>query len=471
MGLFDFISKQRDIGILKKEIRDLKKNNKKKIQALIEGNHSNTDILSTGATGTTSISSEASQKKSMYKTYQAITQMIHDMFNAKKDFGGEFIKSILRTRVAFIAGGGITVISKNGKTSKWITDFFEHNKMKEGSNLFKNVLRTEMDGKVLLVIKPDKKKEMIDIRSFSHIKSPYIVTMEEKDNQIIKEVTYKSENTDLVGEQVAKTERLVYIMTGGDPDDINEPVPTIGNCLTDIENASRIKYDLRYNNHLFGRLTPSFQTNDMVEAKALNNLLIATNWKIGRTYVGTALLNLVGPPSEAAEALIKELIMACRILSINTGIPIHWLSYPELMSNRSTSENMMEVINSATIMEREVWEEGLTELVKKAMNYAVELGFSGAKEAIKGIDDFEIRLPLISEAKIKEIQETWIPLADGGYITQDSVRNKIPGINPLFEKNMLEQEKKDNMKKINDRFNKVTEEHEDEEEEDVNQEE
>ena len=443
MGLLDIF--RPDVSLLKREIKKLKK----QVQASVaEGTH--TDILNTNITG--SVSTESTQKENSYRTYANIINTIYYMYNAEKSYGGEFIKSVIRTRVSFICGGGCTVIAKNQNTAKWITDFLQYNKMEEGSNLFRYVTTSEMEGKCLLVIKPSKDKTKVDVRIFPYLNNPYTVTVDPKDNQLIQKVEYKSEKTNRM-EEIAKINRLVYIRTGGSPDRINATTPVVGNCLTDIENASRIKYDLRFNNHLFGRLTPAFKVNDMTEAKALNNLLQATDWKIGRTYVGTGELTLVGPPEGATKALTDELKTTCRIISLNTGIPVHWLSWPDLMSNRATADNLMEVVNAATIMEREIWEEGLTELIQKSMTMAFELKMPGATEAIRGIDDFEIRLPLISEAKMKEIQEVWIPLAEGDYITKDSVRNKIPGINPLLEKQMLEAEQEEKLAMIKNRFN------------------
>jgi hypothetical protein len=91
------------------------------------------------------------------------------------------------------------------------------------------------------------------------------------------------------------------------------------------------------------------------------------------------------------------------------------------------------------------------------MVLAYELGMPGA---VNDPDGFEIKLPLISEAKIKEIQNTWIPLADGGYITKDSVRNKIPGINPNFEKRMIDKETNERIENIKNKFGNNFESHE-----------
>lgn len=429
----------------------------KKIQATSEG--AREDLLSTSITGASV--TDATLKKNTYKTYSSTVQAIYDMYNNTKDYGGEFLKSIIRTRVSFIGGGGITVIAKKEKVAKAINEFLKDNKLSEGSKLFENVGIGELEGKNLMVLKPDNKTEKILVRNFYCVSNPYVVKMDEKDNQIIKEVVYKSEDKKK-GQAIAPIKNLVYVRLGGTPDKINNTMPVVGNCLTDVENASRIKYDLRYNNHLHGRLTPWFKTKDKPEASALNKLLIATNWAMGKAYAGTAEFSLVGPPPGATEALTTELIMACRIISINTGIPIHWLAWPELMSNRATAENMLEVINAATIQEREIWEEAFTELVLKAGRIAFLKGFVSFPFNIDK-EEFEIRLPLISLAALKQLQETWIPLAEMGYISKDSVRNKVPGINPLLEKQLIEQEKQEAIDRIANKFGNEFDEHNHEE--------
>jgi hypothetical protein len=253
------------------------------------------------------------------------------------------------------------------------------------------------------------------------------------------------------------------VRLGGTPDKVNDTMPVVGNCLSDVENASRIKWDLRYNNHLYGKLTPSFKTENKQDAAALNNLLETAKWEIGRAYCGTAELKIVGPPLGALESLKGELIIACRIISINTGIPIHWLSWPELMSNRSTADSLLEVINSATAEEREIWTESFTELIIKAGRLGFKMGFSNWPYNIDK-EKFEIRLPLISLAMLKQIQETWIPLSEMGYISKDSVRNRVPGINPLLEKKMIEKEKKESITNITNKFGNDFDEHNHEEE-------
>ena len=438
----------------------------KKIQATEEGHRE--DILNTSVTGTSV--TDATLKNNSYKTYKSTVQAIYDMYNNTKDYGGEFLRSVIRTRVSFIAGGGITVIAEKNKVADAINNFFKDNKLLEGSKLFANVETGELEGKDLMILKPDRNKINAQVRNFYCVSNPYYVEMDEKDNQIIKDVKYKSEDKNK-DQSIASIKNLVYVKLGGTIDKVNDTMPVIGNCLTDIENASRIKYDLRFNNHLYGRITPFFKATTSSEASALNKLLLATNWVIGKAYAGTADFKLVAPPAGAIESLKEELIIACRIISINTGIPIHWLAWPELMSNRATAETLIEVINAATIQEREIWEEALTELVLKAGKIGILNGYRDWKDVNIEKEEFEIRLPLISIAALKQLQETWIPLSEMGYIAKDSVRNKVPGINPLLEKQLIEREKKINIDRIANKFGNELDEHNEETKESGNKEE
>ena len=440
---------------------------KKKLKAtLSEGTHE--DILTAGITGTDATSSDL--KRNTYKTYIKTVRTIYDMYNNCKDYGGEFLRSIIKTRIAFIAGGGITVIAEKDKVANSISEFLKTNKLLEGSKLFENIRIGELEGKNLMVLKPDKKQEQVLVRNFYCVPDPYNVEMDENDNQVIKQITYNSED-EKKGQKIADPKNLVFIKLGGTSDKVNETTPAIGNCLTDIENASRIKYDLRFNNHLYGRLTPAFKTQTIQEASGLNKLLLAEKWKIGKAYCGTAELKIIGPPEGASETLKTELIIACRIISINTGIPIHWLAWPELLSNRASAENMSEAIYAATAEEREIWKESLTELVIKAGRIAFKLGYKDNWPFNIDKEKFEIRLPLISLAALKQIQETWIPLAEMSYISKDSVRNKVPGINPLLEKKLIELENKQAVDNITNKFkNDFEHNHEMEETEEIKEE-
>lgn len=391
------------------------------------------DVLTGPDLSSASTNTSTSIDKNNYKTYDKQVSEAYDMYNAETDYGSEMLGSIIATRISFILGSGISVIGKSS-TEKWINEFLEYNKL-HGIELFDNGTTGELEGKNLLLLTPNTKDETIRVRSLAYNNQKYIIEADNNDLQKITAAKF-AETKQEIGH---KPDKFVYVKLGGSPDRINNTPSKIHRIITDIENFSRIKYDLRKNNHLFAKAMAYFKTDNPAAAKSINNDLATAQFTIGKSYAGNADFSIVEPSGRAADALIKEMITSARIISMNTGIPVHWLAYPDLMSNRATAENMLEAVNAATIQERTIWEDAYKELIIKAMVIAKDKGFQGAI-----LDtDFEIKIPLISLAHLKQIQETWIPLAEAGYISQKTVRNRLPGINPSNEERLLKKEKED----------------------------
>ena len=135
--------------------------------------------------------------------------------------------------------------------------------------------------------------------------------------------------------------------------------------------------------------------------------------------------------------LLKDMLASLKAIATTTGVPIHWLSWPELMSNRATAENLLEVVNIATKSSRLIWEESLEDLIWKAMRHSVDAGIESAN--IMG--DFQIKLPLVSLNNLKAIMDVWLPLV-GDVISMATFRNMLPGIDPETEQKLIEAERK-----------------------------
>lgn len=425
----------------RKKIKTLKK----VIQALEEGLRK--DVLTPSVTGLDE--SQGAVDKNNYPTYAGQIKAINEMYNNRTDYAGEFLRSVIDTRTAFIIGEGITIKCNNKATVKWINDFLNVNKLR-GSKIIDHVTITEMEGKIPLILFPEKssnpdKKGDIKVRSYSYYRAPYEVFTKENNDEEYEKITFQKNQQEAKIDDV-KSDRFVYIKTGGSPDRLNNTPPRIANILTDIENASRCKYDMRKNNHLFGRVTPYFETETASEAKSLFEKIQAVMWKVGKAFAGTAKFSLVEPSGNAINALKEELIIYMKHISLNTGIPLQWLAYPELLSNRATAENMAETINFATIKERTLWEEGLKELIQKAMIIAFEKGWISS--AAYKPNDFEIEIPQVSIALLERLMNIWVPLAESGYISKITTMGMIPGIDPTKEKEFIETEKNENMERM-----------------------
>ena len=406
---------------------------KKEIQALEEGQR---DILNTSITQSQAVTSVVD--KNNYKTYSSQVNQSYEMFNSRVDYGGEIHKGLVETRIAFIGGEGLSVIAKDGpesETQKYIDKFLKDNKL-NGSRLIRMLEMGELEGKNLLFLKPDNKNNRIKTHSISWWLKSYNIFTEPDDHETIKKVTWIPEKGGQAELIPIPLERMVYVRIGGSADRINETTNRIHCVLTQCENYSRAAFDLRKNSHLFGKIMPNWKTQDIQEASAINNAVNSGDWTIGKGYAGMADFKFVSPPANGVQVNIQDMLTSLKTISTMTGIPIHWLAWPELMSNRATADNLIEVISAATRKDRLIWEEAFTELIEKAMNLAIEKNF----ESPSILGEFEVKLPLVSIALLKQVAEIWIPLMDSKIISMATVRNMLPGINPAREERFIQEQ-------------------------------
>ena len=76
---------------------------------------------------------------------------------------------------------------------------------------------------------------------------------------------------------------------------------------------------------------------------------------------------LVGWTGDGYTTLKEETQALAKTVSGTTGIPVHFLGYPELLSNRDTAENLVALIVLSTNKERHTWTGAYDELCHKAM--------------------------------------------------------------------------------------------------------
>lgn len=446
-----FLTKKRHENRVKNEVqKTIQAMSPKQIQAINEGER--LDVLTSGVTGISYNSTgDAFVDKNNYTTYSKQIQTINRMYNSETDYGAEMLSSVIDTRVSFIAGGGVSVTGKKQKTIDFVVDFLGKNNLLKGTGLLDLVKIGEMEGKCLAKLKRGNLngEDYIKAVAIDWYNNPYDIEMRDKEVTKITLSTggerdiAKAEN---MGAKIVDINKAQYFKLGGSPDRVNETPPKIAKILTDIVNLSRAKYDMRGNNHLYGKPQWTALTETDVEARSLNAQIDGRDMSRSTSFAGTAKnVFYLEPSGKAQEVLDREILLLARFVSINTGIPVHWLAWPDLMSNRATAETMLETINSATIQDRMIYEEGLTQLVRKAMKMSVNIGIEGAVYDPYG---FELKLDLISYAMLKQISETWIPLAEGGYISHQTAMSQIPGVDPAKEKKLIDKENKEDVPSI-----------------------
>lgn len=416
------------------------KSTKLKIQATIEGSNAVTNTYITQQ-----VTTEKKIDKNNYKNYPIQLKAIYDMYKGEADYGSELVQAIIYTIAVFIAGEGVSAFSKNPKTQEYLDKFIKNNKL-ESYGILGKVETGLLEGKNLLTLTPVKKEKegesFIKLNSFSYYEYKYALTFDEISGEF-ENAKYKIKDKD---KEIISKQAVFVKLAGTECDNVNT-TNRLHCCLTQIENFSRAAFDLRNNSHLFGKLFPYFKfdyqdPDSDIQIQSLKKDLNAGNFKPGTSYVGKADFDLKTPGTGAQEVVEKDMLTSLKIISINTGIPIFLLAWPELMSNRAVSETMLEQINSSTKKERAIWEDAIKEAIKKSMVMAIDAGFE--RESI--IDEFYVKIPLVTLFMLEMITKVWQPLMDAKVISMDTLRNQIPGINPADEKKLLNEENEERKK-------------------------
>lgn len=376
-----------------------------------------------------------------YTSYDAQVNETYRKYNAFAQYGCQQLRAIVDLRTAFIGGEGISVSCEDETTSNWIEKFIDRNKM-NGANFINAVKGSELAGQSLIFIKI---AAWLDGNMYvKMMRIPYDTNQPYK--PVYKDKLTRDEVIDIlikndIGMWIsAGLTNYEYIRTGGDDVNSYGPVTKVGTVLTDLENYDRALKDIRRINHVLARITPRFKTTSDTETTTLKKQLTDMQWKIGQAYIGSADFSYATPDAGAHNNLVIELTTTIKTISSVTGIPIHWLGFVDLMSNRSTAESLYELIKNSTANERAEWEIALYDLIIKAQILYID---SGGDELNKVNYDFEVKLPLIDFGDfINRVRGLSQAYADEA-ISIDDYRNALPGINPIKTKRAIEKERKE----------------------------
>lgn len=413
-----------------------------KIQASSPEASANSVIIESMLTGRT-VNISIPGTTNAFTNYESQVSETYRKYNSQADFGCQQTRAIIDLRTAFIGGEGVSVSCSNEQTAKWIEEFITINEL-DSDNFINAVKGSEMAGQSLFVFK----KQFFDKIQKEHIKVsriPYTIGKHYKpvyQDQLLKEKVIDMVHKSEFGWQSFGFKDFIYTRIGGDDANNYGPVTKTGTVLTDLENYDRALKDMRRTNHIFARITPVFETETDSETSTLKTWLTSVKWTIGKAFIGKAKFRYETPKTSTHENLISEMTSTIKTISSTTGVPVHWLGYVDLMSNRATADSLYEFIKNATVIERTTWSGSLYKLILKAQELYIDNGFKG----LTFNPDFQVRLPLISfENFLDKVRALNIALADEG-ISIDDYRNAIPGIDPLKTAKAIEEKKKEDEK-------------------------
>jgi len=373
----------------------------------------------------------------VYKTYSKIISAISKKYQAKDDWGCQQVGNIVDVRSAFIVGEGLDVSlvkpeEKSSPEMDFIHAFLAFNSLdKEAPQEFAK--EAEIEGCFLGALQWDEKGKMVSLRFRSRVESNYKVITPKGDYSKYERIKF-----DDPGIQSLEEPEFVYARFGGRIHLPNEPTPKIGKVLTEIEGLSKALRDWRENNNLFAAPIPYIRCENSDQAKwmAANLGTAVKNWKLRKLFVLTGEPGYLVPGENTQ--LEKEIVTLAKIISGATGVPVHFLGLPDLMSNRATAENLMELVAASTRKERLIWIGTYQQIIAKAMAI-------WNKESIKTILDPKkvvVSIPYVSEATWQRIQSIYLPLYQEDSLTKKTLLAQVPGLDVEAEMKALEEREK-----------------------------
>jgi len=370
MPLPSFIARYFDNSIYTKQLNriDLLTRQVRTLQTEVQGA---TDI--TTNTDSTSVKAYTGTP-SRYNTYSQQVTQLGKLYDNIADWGCMIAKNVIDMRTAFSVGTGVRVIKHKNfkgdatKELEWVKAFMRFNNLDEELPQ-EYAKEAEIEGKVLLRLLADKTAKNIRVIHTPWRKFNYTITTPDWDF-----FNYTNANYIGSGEPNIKFNLtapwFVYKRFGGTVDKVNETPPKTAFVLREMEDLDKTIVDWRKINRLFSAPTPVITCPDKQTAKEMNEWVDNSNWKIGKMLILGGMdvkFELVGWKGDGFTTLQSETVALVKTISGTTGIPVQFLGYPELLSNRDTAENLMEFIALSTDKERNTWVGTYEELFHKAM--------------------------------------------------------------------------------------------------------
>ena len=309
-----------------------------------------------------------------FNTYSKQVTQLGKLYDNTADWGCMIAKNVIDMRTAFSVGTGVRVIKEKSfkgdatKELEWVKAFMRFNNLDEEMPQ-EYAKEAEIEGKILLRFLVDETNKNIRIVHVPWRKFNYEIYTPDWDFYNYIRANYIGSGEPNIKFDLA-TPWFTYRRFGGTVDKINETPPKTAFVLREMEDLDKAIVDWRKINRLFSAPTPVFYAPDKQTAMEIEKWLDNKNWKIGKTIVLGGLdvkFELVGWKGDGFTTLQYETLSLVKTISGTTGIPVQFLGYPELLSNRDTAENLMEFIALSTDKERNTWVGAYEEVFHKAM--------------------------------------------------------------------------------------------------------
>lgn len=376
--------------------------------------------------------SEVNYVGSRYRTYDSQIAELAKKYAGTADWGSLVMKNIIDVRAAFITGTGVVAKVREGykgdatREMEFIRRLMRMNGL-DGRKPQIWGTETEIEGKVLLQLSPvfDPIDELGNVHvihtPWRHYR--YDVTAAEPDFDRYIRAFHTGAGTTTSFD--LSEPYFVYARFGGNSYEVNLTPPKAAFVLRHVEDLDKELWDWRKINHLFAAPTPWFDSEDPDEARRLTDYINQKNWRIGKAIVtAQTKFELVSAKGDGYASIKQAIESDVQVISGTTGIPVHFLGHPELLSNRSTADALLQHIELSTDKERDIWKAAYTETFRKATTIFNE-SFQNNLDPDAVVAD----LPSSSTANLTFVETVYLPMYIAGALSLETLLAKLNDVN------------------------------------------
>lgn len=390
-------------------------------------------------------------KGNEYRTYRKAVNAIDKKYNATAKWGVLQTGNIIDLRAAFIIARGIKVSARDkgvdaDKEIEWANAFLEYNDLdKEMVQEFAK--EAEIEGKILLKIDMENTLELLKYKEYAYkmVSTRYVSWLDKKYEVKVKEDDYKKyikvEWTEGKKPGSLEADQFVYKKFGGRINDANSAQSKTMKCLTQIDSLDKALRDWREIDRIFGGPILYMECENQKEVDAFIEQIEGKNFKLKKILGGTGKLSFITLEISNVKSIENEILTLSKMISGTTGVSVQYLGLVELLKNRSTSDDLREMLSSSTVKERVTWEGAYEELLEKAMNLFNKTVYAQKEAKGKKLNPslIKVTIPVITKQHWANIKDVWLPAVIAGKITEELFLEQLPGVDMTEE---IERKKK-----------------------------
>ena len=311
----------------------------------------------------------------------------------------------------------------------------------------------EIEGRVAVRLKWDETKKQVIAEHLPWIKYKYKEIRSKQNPKIVESIEWDAQVGSNIPAGTVGGDELVCRRFSGRLSSKN-PTTKIMRCLTQIDYIDQGFRDWREINRLYASPVPDVECKTPEEAEEMNAAIKGSiNWKIKKLFVHSGVFSYKGPEMTGIDSLEKEITRQACFVAGTTGYPLQFL-LPDMLANRSTSENIMESALIHTASERAIWTGFYEELISKAMKMYSEKTSKSALDPNK----ISITISLMTEEQWQRLIQFWLPAFREELVSREAALSQIPDFNIREELDRREKADNSRIAQITSELDKVKKE-------------